>query len=278
MSQRAAAGMLSALFVALTVPALPAAAANEDSVEARLLVRGKARRGEAVLVQLVVHWAGRPERHIPGIPKVAIPPGGALKLGASRSQFTGDSTSWTQDLLVSVPDRPPPWSIGPARVVLTEPDGSKKKIVAQTLRLGPTRRSQNLLGQGLGNSTVVALLLGLLGLRIRRLRGEEQASLQTLLMQQTNAVAAYLEEGECATSAEALDAALALRLALDRYDVQNGSVPRSEDLGRRADALKFGGEEPEPLACQEDLKSLVRAGRLWANTAPGPSWKRGETK
>jgi len=228
--------------------------AAEADVVAHLRTLGEGRRGAEVRVRLELSWAGRPEQHIAVTPRIEVPAGAALRPGLSRSRFDGSSTRWSHDAVVTLPDRPGPWTIGPARITLKTPGLDDREVSAAPIRTGRPSRLRYLAGQAAGNGIVLALALWFVLGRYRRLRDQEtgdKSEISALLVAARNAA----EQQTPNTTSEALlQALLELRLALEHGCVDNGALWTSAQIRERLERVKFAGEEIPADECLQMLR------------------------
>lgn len=160
---------LAALGAALLLAAPVPSYADDAPRAAVILKAGEALPGGKLLVQIEVSWAGRPDRHVPGVPRLDVSKGAAVRMGRSTSEFDGEQTRWWTDAVVELPDAPGPYALGPARVPMKAGSAAGSELVAPAVTVGKRSRSRALLGQGVGNGVVVLMVLLYVGLRWRSL-------------------------------------------------------------------------------------------------------------
>jgi hypothetical protein len=228
--------------------------AAEAPITAHLRTLDEGRRGAELRVRLELSWAGRPEQHIAHSPTIEVPPGAALRPGLSRSRFDGNSTRWSHDVVVTLPDRPGPWTIGPARITLDTPGQEDREVAAAAIRTGRPSRFRHLAGQAAGNGIVLALALWFGLGRYRRLRDQEavgDAEISALLVAARNAAE---QQPETATTEALLQALLEVALALEHGCVENGALWTSTQIRERLEQVKFAGEEIPADECLQMLR------------------------
>lgn len=227
--------------------------AADSSVVAHLRALEKGRRGAEIRVRLELSWTGRPEQHIVLSPQIDVPAGAASRPGLSRSRFDGNSTRWAHDVVVTLPDRPGPWTIGPARITLKTPGQEDREVAAAAIRSGRPSRIRHLAGQATGNGIVLCLALWFGLGRYRRLRDQEvggESKISALLLAARNAAG---QQPDGATTEGLLQALLDLRLALGHQGVDNDALWTSAQIRERLERVKFGGEDIPPDECLEML-------------------------
>jgi len=252
--------LLFALTAALLCSASSAEIWAADSpVSAHLRALDRGQRTAEMRVRLELNWQGGPQQHIVGVPRIEVPDGAALRPGLSRSSFDDESTRWSHDVVVTLPDTPGPWTIGPARTTLKTPGQKDREIEAAAIRTGRPSRVRQLAGQALGNGIVLVLALWFGITRYRRLRTEESSRETELSLLLEAARSAAPQRGGDASIESLLEALLALRLALGRQGVENGSLWTPAELRDRLDRAKFGGEEIPAGECLQMLRLLEAA-------------------
>ena len=248
----------------LTAPT-PTAHAETGAITAHLLALERGRNGGEMRVRFELSWPGRPELHLVSAPSIEVPRDGALRSGLSRSRFDGNTTHWSHDATITLPNRAGPWTIGPARVTVQGRDGEQAEVVAAPIRVGRPSRNGHLLSQALGNGMVLSLVLFFGFWRYRRLQedeGPDQSAVDSAL------ALAETEAGRAAAdnaSQAFLEALLQLRLAVDGPDVDNGALWTAEQIQERIDKIRFGGEEIPTAECLQMLVAMKTA----ANREPG---------
>ncbi len=224
--------------------------AQAGEVSAHLEHRaGKARAGSTVVVDLELHWDGRPEQFVPATPKVSLPRGASLALGSSNSSFDGEGTTWRRTLRVTLPDGEAPFPIGPATVSVASPAGVTE-VTAAGIRVGRAGWKA-LAGQGIGSGIVVVLVLGWFLWRDRSLRTEAAPAPRARLEASRAREAVEAEPFDSKAALEAL-----LALALEHAAVDNAGPATPAALRDRLEALRFGGEETDQQTCRSLLKAL----------------------
>ena len=144
--------------------------AQDDGPQASVVHKaGEPLPGGKLLVQIEVAWAGRPDRHLPGVPRLEVPKGAVVRMGRSTSEFDGERTRWWTDAVVELPDKRGPYTLGPARVPLKAGPAAGAERVGEAVRVGDDGRRRALIGQGVGNGVVVLMVLLYVGLRWRSL-------------------------------------------------------------------------------------------------------------
>lgn len=237
------------LALVLIAPALGIAAMEDFKAQLRH-AGGKLAPGSTVQVQVEVRWDGRPELHAPSSPDLRLPSGASLARSRTGSEFDGSSTRWWANLSVTLPDTAPPWTIGPATVLLRS-DGEVKELSALPLRLGARSALRSLLGQGIGSGFVVLFIVGWVLYRLRQLTREEDASIPA-----TRPAQLHLSYAAGASGEEAWELLIKARLALPAMSGQNAPLPSSEALQERLERSRYGGESISDLECQELAKLL----------------------
>jgi len=238
----------------LAVPA-PAHAVDPPGVRTRLVVKGDPRPGEDVPVRVEVSWPGRPENFNPGVPKLQVPDGAAVRLGTVGSSFAKGRTRWWTDTVVTLPDWAGPWMVGPANLQLVDARGTPEPITVAAMRVRH-KRGGGLVGRGAG-SALVLLLAAVFVLRLhRRIGSSPHVRDRDRGLALVDTCTRACEEGDVI---DFLRAAVELRGLLE----QRGSAPRDgptrEALAERLDRVRFGGEEIDRDACREVLGPLVAA-------------------
>ena len=237
----------------LAIAALLLGVAQAGDVSAHLKHRsGTARAGSTVVLDLELHWDGRPELHVPATPKLGLPRGASRALGSSNSSFDGTATTWRRTLRVTLPEGEPPFPLGPATIPVAGP-GGVTEVSAAGIRVGKAGW-RSLVGQGVGSALVVLAVLGWFLWRDRSLRVAEAAPAPRARTERQRAEAAV--EAEPFASEPALEALLALALALEDAAVDNAGPATPSALRARLEALRFGGEETDQDACRGLLTAL----------------------
>lgn len=245
---RTAVAVLALLAVSLAGPVR--ADQDDDRPVARLVHRsGQPDPGGTLLLQVKVRWDGRPERHLPGRPTVAVPRDATVRIGQTASRFDGEGTRWWTDVVVELPDRGGPWVLGPATVPLKGGRLAGTRLETAALELGEPSLFRQLLSQGVGNGAVVVAILLWLGWRWRGLAPApippERTRVDGLLLQ------ARSEEPEAC-----LATLLEVRLALAALGVDDPAPPDAEALRQRLEAARFGGESIGRDECRKLLTAI----------------------
>lgn len=241
------------LAASLVSPAL--AEQEEDAPTVELIRRsGRADPGAKLLLQVEARWTGRPERHLPGRPDVKVPRGATVRIGQTSSRFDGERTRWWTDVVVELPERSGPWTLGPATVPLKAGRLAGTELTSDELRVGRPSKFRQLLGQGVGNGAVVVAILLWLGWRWRSLAPlpvePERTRLDTLL-----------ERARGEAPEAGLETLLQARLALAALGAEDPTPPTVGELQARIEAVRYGGESIQQAECRELLTALEAAAK-----------------
>ena len=245
---RPALAVLALLALALASPGY--AGQDEERPTVRLVRRsGEPDPGGKLLLQVEARWDGRPERHLPGRPDIDMPKGATARIGQTGSRFDGVRTRWWTDVVVELPEKGGPWKLGPATVPLKAGRLAGTELTTEVLELGEPSMFRQLLGQGIGNGAVVAVVLLWLGWRWRSLaptpKGAERTRVDELLER------ARSEQPEAC-----LTTLVEARLALAALGVDDAAPPRIDELQQRVDAIRFGGESIGQDECRKLLTAI----------------------
>lgn len=242
--------LLALIAAAVLLPVASAHAADQEFTAQLRQAGGKLTPGATITVQVEVRWDGRPEAYAPSGPDLLLPPGATQALGRTGSEFNGQQTRWWSNVTVILPDSPAPWKVGPA-TVLVRTRGGVEKITTGPLDLGLRNGLRALIGQGIGSTSLVLLLVGWLVFRLRALDAEEAPTEVDF-----TATRLHLCYASGATPEQAWELLIKARLALPVESVDNASLPRPEDLQERLERSRFGGESITDLECRELRKAL----------------------
>ena len=244
-------GLVQVMVLGMVLFAPTLGSASVGDFEAQLRhAGGKLAPGSTVQVQVEVRWDGRPELHAPSSPDLQLPSGASLSRSRTGSEFDGASTRWWANLSVTLPDTAPPWTVGPATVLLRS-DGAVKELSASPLKLGARSALRSLLGQGIGSGLVVLFVVGWVSYRLRQLAREEREALPT-----TGPAQLHLSYATGASGEEAWELLMKARLALPAVSSQNAPLPSMQTLQERLERSRYGGESISDLECQELTKLL----------------------
>lgn len=223
---------------------------------ARLIARGEARAGGELPIRVEIHWEGRPEAMVPDVPTVKVPAGATLRLGSTSTTFDGTATRWWIDGTVRLPDRAPPFTLGPATAFVRRPDGSKAPVSAPALSVGGGGRALGtLLGQGAGSAVVLLVAGALLWPLVRAQRSDVGSRARAALLPLLDAASHSAKVGDAAAFADLV----ALRVGLEAFDLSHLPLPSRADLERMTEAKRFGGEGPAADVCCKHLRTLAAA-------------------
>lgn len=237
---------------------LPAHVVADGPITARLSAKGEVRAGAPVEVKVELAWSGRPETLLPDLPTVRVPEGASLRLGPTSSSFDGERTRWWTTGTLTLPERPPPYTIGPATAFVRTPEGSRQSVTAAAVILGGKGGKAGappLVGQAAGSA--VLLVIGAFVLRrvwrsagADPLRGPREA-----LPALVDAAKAQAPRGD----ANAFFALERLRLALDPLHVDHLDLPTAAALRERGERIGNGVEGADPSGCWAALVALAAA-------------------
>jgi len=244
--------LLLALLTAALLPLPQASAAPKDFSAQLRQAGGKGLPGETIHIQVEVLWDGRPELHTPAAPDLTLPSGATQALGRTGSEFNGKQTRWWSNVEVILPDSPAPWTLGPATVLLRT-GGEVEKITTATLELGRRSGLRALIGQGIGSTVLVLLIVGWLSFRLRGLAAKEHEDTPDY-----TAFRALLSYANGSSPEEAWKILIKVRLALSAESIDNANLPRLEDLQERLERSRFGGESITDLECRELGQTLEK--------------------
>ena len=237
----------------LAVSLAPAALAAQDEERPTLELRrrsGQADPGGKLLLQVEARWQGRPERHLPGRPEVKIPRGATVRVGQTSSRFDGERTRWWTDIVVELPERGGPWTIGPITVPLKAGQLAGTELKADAIDVGRPSKFRQLLSQGIGNGAVVVAILLWVGWRWRSLAPTPEDPARTRVHELLERARGEAPEACLATMLEA-------RLALAALGVDDPALPTVAELQRRGEAVRYGGESIELDECRKLLTALT---------------------